>query len=92
MAITMGSADIGLGDILAMLRGRWEAARAGAKMHLLWNIRLPRVIFGLVGGFGATLAIGLGWGLWGGKCLPNSASPLSLTAGAMRSADQPPRT
>jgi iron complex transport system permease protein len=100
LAVTMGSADIGLGDILAMLWGRWEGARAGAKMHILWNIRLPRVVFGLVGGFGlalagtvmqavlrnalassytlgvssaagfgAALAIGLGWGLWGGKFL-----------------------
>mgnify|MGYP005842172819 CR=1 FL=1 len=99
-AITMGSADISLGEIGAMLLGRAEGARAAAKMHILWNIRLPRVIFGLVGGFGlamagtvmqavlrnalassytlgvssaagfgAALAIGLGWGIWGGKFL-----------------------
>lgn len=56
LAATMGSAAIGLPDILAMLLGRLDDARAGAKIHILWNIRLPRVIFGLVGGFGLAIA------------------------------------
>ncbi len=100
LAATLGSADIGLKDIADLLLGRLAGPRAAAKAHILWQIRLPRVAFGLIGGFGlamagtvmqavlrnalassytlgvsaaagfgAALAIGLGWGLWGGKFL-----------------------
>lgn len=100
LAATLGSADISLKDIVDLLLGRLEGTRAAAKAHILWQIRLPRVIFALLGGFGlalsgtvmqavlrnalassytlgvssaagfgAALAIGLGWGVWGGKFL-----------------------
>lgn len=100
VALISGAASIGARELIAILSGRLEGTAATTKAHILYSIRFPRIVLGVVSGaglalsgavmqavlrnpmassytlgvssaagFGATLAIGLGWGIWGGKYL-----------------------
>lgn len=56
LAVTAGSADISFRDLFLLLGQPAGDARLTAKAQILWNIRLPRVVFALVAGFGLAIS------------------------------------
>lgn len=55
LSLILGTADIGVKDMLAIFSGQLEGPRAAAKTHILLNIRLPRVVFATIGGLGLAI-------------------------------------
>ena len=56
ISLNLGSAEVGIGEIISILSGDLPEATAGIRSHILLSIRLPRVLFAIISGMGLAIA------------------------------------
>ena len=55
LAVAMGAVDITIGEVVSILRAGPDAATDSPKGQIIWSIRLPRLLMGVL--VGSALAV-----------------------------------